>query len=697
MPSPQSLGSPDIPLPSGLGSILRRLSKNSAALKSRGEYGRATSRILKATNAKWAIFPESIAQVLVEFARNGVPAIAPPGIEPLVQWTRGEIARGSVPERIPGFGPDTLKSITGRRILLSVPQHFLICRGLQRLINDSLAPLQFPGAQGYGYRNAKRLFTKLSKLGPPASLVLNIDVHRETIEIDHARLEELAIRDALMAVSRPGDLGSDGSVRLEVKIRQEFKHLDKPYIRQSYETFKELLRLALSMIIVKDTTPGCTRFIVEIFTKDFAKLAETLRETPQKAIIDQPDLVQVRLLKTGDKPPVASKGDLILDDQTSDAALQAYLENAGRRYAVLRRRKQFADALRRPFSSVARATRALWVTLFPSAANCYELDEIQSSESIWFANRGWHSHWAPAVQWLVAWPLLVGAFVTVVLCAVCPPAIALWSAVSGTAVSVAGGLVCSQVYSIRACSSGGCILGSVCFTIAHAMILASVGGANELSALGASAGPFTRIVGGWVGIAAGDFTSRPLWWMIVLLATTAFGIASAGKLMGRPYQISYSGGSPTLTTDLIAGANASAWGAGIGFVLACSLCGGKLFNAATEFFIVASALAGGCAVAASLWARTQEGNLRKAGMFGLLTAVAGVVINCLTLYSSPGPTNFCANSFAVGLFHAQFFTAAFVFGHRTSPRAGIFAAAISGVLGYVAFVVFRVLFPHFVL
>jgi hypothetical protein len=196
-----------------------------------------------------------------------------------------------------------------------------------------------------------------------------------------------------------------------------------------------------------------------------------------------------------------------------------------------------------------------------------------------------------------------------------------------------------------------------------------------------------------VGTAAAGFTARPLWWIGIILCLTVFGIAASGKMMARPYEISGPGRS-RFKRDLGAGLNASGWGAGIGIIGLITFYGERMFGAGKEFFLIGAALAGGFAVAASLWVRTS-GNLGKSVGFGLATVLVGMAVNAATLFSPPGVMNFFVNSLAVGLFHAQFFTASFVFGHRTSPRAAVIAAGISGVAGYVAFVGIRMLFPDF--
>ena len=80
----------------------------------------------------------------------------------------------------------------------------------------------------------------------------------------------------------------------------------------------------------------------------------------------------------------------------------------------------------------------------------------------------------------------------------------------------------------------------------------------------------------------------------------------------------------------------------------------------------------------------------RVGLFALVFLVAGSSLVIGALWSPVGWLSLLANSGATGMFHAVFFTLAWLIGYRIAGwRAGVAAAILEGVGGYVGFALSR--------
>jgi hypothetical protein len=101
-------------------------------------------------------------------------------------------------------------------------------------------------------------------------------------------------------------------------------------------------------------------------------------------------------------------------------------------------------------------------------------------------------------------------------------------------------------------------------------------------------------------------------------------------------------------------------------------------------FLIANSLVS--LVALSCLFRLRVTSVARIAVFAVIYSVAGTVLAALALWQPYGWPSLLANSGATGMFHAQFFTLAWVVGYRIGGwRAGVIAATLEGVGGYVGY------------
>ena len=165
----------------------------------------------------------------------------------------------------------------------------------------------------------------------------------------------------------------------------------------------------------------------------------------------------------------------------------------------------------------------LFAGVFPHRLGTPEsLERLRWSASRWFA-----ASWREvnriklreeSVNAFVIWPLMTGLSIAAILLAFAKPGlpVLLWSSASGAVLSVAGGLVCAAVLSIRACGAAGVVLGTA-FGVVQGLIAISNGGIGGIANVVARSDAFTRVVGGLVAVDAPRLLGSNLSWALVAL------------------------------------------------------------------------------------------------------------------------------------------------------------------------------------
>jgi hypothetical protein len=287
----------------------------------------------------------------------------------------------------------------------------------------------------------------------------------------------------------------------------------------------------------------------------------------------------------------------------------------------------------------------------------------------------------------IIWPLITAtAIATILLAFVHPGApVLLWAAASGAFLSTAGGLVCGSVLSIRACGAAGVVLGTA-FGVAHGLIAFGNGGVASLVALVSRGDVFTRIVGGLVVMDAHRAVGSGLGSALLALGIPALGIASSARLIAQPLVLS----EPhryRIWREAAGAVLGSLVGIGVFFVMKATELLSQFMDGRVAFLTAKVCIS--AVVLICLFRLRITSNIRIAE-FALIYSVAATILAAFALWSPPDWRSLLANSGATGMFHAQFFTLAWLVGCRIGGwRAGVTAATLEGVGGYIGFALMR--------
>ena len=321
---------------------------------------------------------------------------------------------------------------------------------------------------------------------------------------------------------------------------------------------------------------------------------------------------------------------------------------------------------------------------------------LDASRDHWLANR--YSHLRTSYRagnlWdaFVVWPVFA-ACASVLLSAglltvLGYPAHWAWGGATTAAVLAAlGGTVCGLVIPVRAVGLAGVWIGTG-FGVAHTLVAAQAGGWHALaSVLLREVDPFTRIVGGPLATRA---ASLPPGLLVGATAIAGVGIAAAARAMAVPEPIVWPSVRSERGKVLRLAAKGSAPGAAIGILFfattAMRIVAPPLANVA---FCAVSALLGGIAVFLVL--RAREVAAARASALAILYATALTILTGLALRATtPGTWTLVLHTAAMAMFHAQYFTLAWIYGEKLGgPRAGVGSAAVEGVAGFVGFVALK--------
>lgn len=396
--------------------------------------------------------------------------------------------------------------------------------------------------------------------------------------------------------------------------------------------------------------------------------------------------------------------------------------------------------------AVRRPLRRLRWLLSPSIARSPIAHTLAESDTRFFCAENVGENWAAMRRdWaacLVFWPCITALLILIscglVAVAGVPVSMGM-GLLTGLALSVAGAQVCSSVVSPLACGAAGILLGWA-FGFSHAVLHGAFAGGGMLSAASVLANPFIAVNGGIVGLTATQWRSVfPGAVIAVMLLSTGISIAAAAWMMARPaglqspqwiaamtadvwhssrflrgvqtlyatrFQslfagLSRAGAASTSTSwkpphglrgltfaEVCATAMGTMAGLGIPLVLGLTALLQREGVAPPVAFSAAFCAIGGAAFAVSIrlrtsrWSRVLAFALVHAGLAATLFSFAfGYAGTTLGLVALAGSTAW---------FHATWYTCAFAIArHLGSPRAAAFSAAIEGGVGYVIFILIR--------
>ncbi len=552
--------------------------------------------------------------------------------------------------------------------------------------------------------------TRLSRW--PCSRVVDVSEDNRSAKISSRKLYLLAVDDIFAATG----------VKLEVKLDRGIDEI----------TFEDLLQItgdvktfALSVITYISMKSGSVRLVIEIKSEEAKELIRLFREGTLKTL---GGISVAALDEIAKGPPLAGTSDesfpVMLDlehplTNTDHQCLAGFFEHEKERARQAGSRLNLAlssilDWLhtyrRHPHLSVW--ARIWFVVVFIVASVCrsfldfllvlfpLRLGTPESLERLrWCASRWFAASWKEinriklreeSVNAFVIWPLLTGFSIAAILLACSKPGlpVLLLSSASGALLSVAGGLVCAAVLSIRACGAAGVVLGTA-FGVVHGLIVLGNGGIGGIARVVARNDAFTRIVGGLVAVDAPRSLGSNLAWALVALGIPAIGIAYAAKLMARPLEVAEATKEvhPGIWKETMGALLGSSAGVGI-FVLMKSTELLSRIVAGRSAFLIAYAFVNVLALACLF--RLRVTSALRVAMFALIFLVSGSSLVVAALWSPVGWPSLLANSGATGMFHAVFFTLAWLIGYRIGGwRAGVAAAILEGVGGYVGFALSR--------
>jgi hypothetical protein len=304
--------------------------------------------------------------------------------------------------------------------------------------------------------------------------------------------------------------------------------------------------------------------------------------------------------------------------------------------------------------------------------------------------------------WLV-WPCLTVALLVltiVPLRSVFPSIDAMGGVAAGLALSLAGAQICASVVSPLAVGAGGVALGWS-FGVAQAIVIGQFGTLGPLSREAVREDYFVAVTGGPIGLSAtawrDNFQPSSI---ALMLAATALSIALAGWLMAQPRKAAFRG--LPLGEQHAVRSHRRTWlrgtvygvlvGAFIGLTFGLTQLLQRNGLTPPTAFTTAFAFTGSLAFGGTVWMRT--GNRRRTAVFATIYALVAVAV-CTSASAHAGTLGgLVALAGASGLYHATWFTGAFVVAGRFgTDRAAVAAATIEGAIGFTAFVLWRVMQP----
>jgi hypothetical protein len=549
--------------------------------------------------------------------------------------------------------------------------------------------------------------TRLSRW--PCSRVVDVGEDNRSAKINSRKLYLLAVDDIFAATG----------VKLEVKLDRGIDEI----------TFEDLLRItgdvktfALSVITYISMKSGSVRLVIEIEMEDAKELIRRFREGRLQSL---GGISIAALDETVNGFPVAGAPDercpvmLDLKQPLTETDRQSLSEFFEREKELARQAESWLNLALSSIlkwlgnyrwhhrlsvwgritlavifigSSICRSILECLLVFFPHRLGTPEsLERLRWSASRWFA-----ASWSEvnriklredSVNAFVIWPLMTGLSIGAILFAFAKPGlpVLLWSSASGAVLSVAGGLVCAAVLSIRACGAAGVVLGTA-FGVVQGLIAISNGGIGGIANVVARNDAFTRVVGGLVAVDAPRSLGSSLSWALVALGLPAISIACAAKLMARPLEVANEA-HPGIWKETMGALLGSSAGAGIFILMKSTELLSRLF-AGRSAFLIAYTFVNVLALVCLF--RLRVVSATRIAVFALVFLVAGGSLVVAALWWPVGWPSLLANSGATGMFHAVFFTLAWLIGYRIAGwRAGVAAAILEGVGGYVGFALSR--------
>jgi hypothetical protein len=343
-------------------------------------------------------------------------------------------------------------------------------------------------------------------------------------------------------------------------------------------------------------------------------------------------------------------------------------------------------------ASVCRGFLDLLLVVFPNRLGTLQsLERLRWSASRWLAASGREVNRVTlreeSVNAFVIWPLITSLAIAGILLSFTKSGlpVLLWSSASGAVLSVAGGLVCAAVLSIRACGAAGVVLGTA-FGVVHGLIVLGNGGIGGIANRVAHSDAFTRVVGGLVVVDAPRSLGSSPAWALVALGLPAIGIACAAKLMARPLEVANEA-RPGIWRETMGALLGSSAGVGT-FILMKSTEMLSRLVAERSAFLIAYVCVNLLGLICLFRLRAVPAT--RTALFAMVFLVSGSSLVVAALWSPAGWPSLLANSGATGMFHAVFFTLAWLIGYRVAGwRAGVVAAILEGVGGYVGFALSR--------
>jgi hypothetical protein len=396
-----------------------------------------------------------------------------------------------------------------------------------------------------------------------------------------------------------------------------------------------------------------------------------------------------------------SRPELSLDPSRAEAELQ-----------TLWRQVQIRDSVTRPWR------RLRWL-MSPYVGTSPLSRTIAESAKIAYATRGLLADNGRALKreitmaWLI-WPILTA---TLLLATLWPlswfiPTIALGTGLaSGVLLCIAGGQVCGFVVAPTAAGAGGIFIGWA-FGLAQALTINRINVSGGVGTELIMRNFFTAVTGGPVGLSASGWLSQlPIIEIIVMIAATGCSIALSGWFMAQPMNAAVHESSDwpdivksvlnshrllrrglswgTRAVDIVGGLVGSLAGVSIGAIFGFYSLTTHSGLSPVAAFSLAFGAVGGVVFCLTIWLAKKR-NLREAAYFGLAHS-AVVVPLCLAVAYYHGSFQLILLSVLTALYHATWFTAAFIVGARFSRRAAVIATTLEGAGGFMGFIFYQML------
>lgn len=260
---------------------------------------------------------------------------------------------------------------------------------------------------------------------------------------------------------------------------------------------------------------------------------------------------------------------------------------------------------------------------------------------------------------------------------------------AGLAMSLIGSVPCSYVLSPLACTCGAVFIGWA-FGTATSLVLARSLNSDLLARATILADLPLSINGGIIGLTAPgwrDLLPMPLIFTLILLIAFAIGIS--GWLMGQPERLRASVPRGNTGRDLAGAVFGSMTGIGIGMTFGLN----QLFRGlgASELLSIQGAFAvvGGAGMVLAMWLRTRR--IRSTCVVAVVHVLIASVLFDLVYRLAGTPAGLLAIACACAWWQATWFTAAFMVGASySSTRSAVWATWLEGVVGFTAFMIFRI-------